>query len=202
MNHIVVATVVTCSPRIREVNLHRTEAGPPGDFCEARRMACGCRRHQLQGGRSTITASRFSTPRPGVTWDPAIVADEASPEQITAVRSARAARSRRLRKDLAAAQRERYAAVTRQGKPERLDAVSAMEAAAELAVADRADLSRLALPDLIPPAAPPSDWRTPASLAARTRPKPSLAPDDGEAGCGPEAGATGDGDGAAGGGVR
>ncbi|MEU8779468.1 Mu transposase C-terminal domain-containing protein [Streptomyces sp. NPDC048606] len=133
---------------------------------------------------------------------PATVADEASPEQITAVRTARAARSRRLRKDLAAAQRERYAAVTRPGKPERVDAVSTMEAAAELAVADRADLSRLALPDLIPPAAPPSDWRTPASLAARTRPKPSPAPDDNESGGRPQAGVTSDGEGAAGGGVR
>ncbi|WP_243878709.1 hypothetical protein [Streptomyces sp. KS 21] len=47
---------------------------------------------------------------------PATVADEASPEQITQVRTARAARSRRLRKDLAAAQRERYAAVTRPGE--------------------------------------------------------------------------------------
>ncbi|WP_411107701.1 transposase [Streptomyces sp. cmx-4-9] len=106
---------------------------------------------------------------------PATVADEASPEQITAVRSARAARSRRLRKDLSAAQRERYAAVTRPGKPERLGAVSAVEAGAELAEADRADLSRLALPDLIPPAAAPPGWRTPPSLAARTR----RAPEDG-----------------------
>lgn len=133
---------------------------------------------------------------------PAAIADEASPEQITAVRTARAARSRRLRKDLAAAQRERYAAVTRPGKPERLDAVSTTEAAAELAVADRAGLSRLALPDLIPPAAPPSGWRTPASLAARTRPQPSPAPDDEGPGGGPQAGAAGGGDGAVGGGVR
>ncbi|WSW02319.1 hypothetical protein OG509_39815 (plasmid) [Streptomyces sp. NBC_01006] len=133
---------------------------------------------------------------------PATVADEASPEQITQVRTARAARGRRLRKDLAAAQRERYAAATRPGKPERLDAVGAVEAAAELAVADRGDLSRLALPDLIPPAAPPSDWRTPASLAARTRPQTSPAPDDDGPGGGPEAGVTGGGDGAAGGGVR
>ncbi|MFJ3928535.1 Mu transposase C-terminal domain-containing protein [Streptomyces sp. NPDC090022] len=133
---------------------------------------------------------------------PATVADEASPEQITAVRTARAARSRRLRKDLAAAQRERYAAATQPGKPERLDAVSTMEAAAELAVADRADLSRLALPDLIPPAAPPSDWRTPASLAARTRPQTSPVPDDDEPGGGPQAGVTDDVGGAAGGGVR
>ncbi|MEU9721001.1 hypothetical protein [Streptomyces sp. NPDC047976] len=91
--------------------------------------------------------------------------------------------------------------MTRPGKPERLDAVSAMEAAAELAVAERADLSRLALPDLIPPAAPPSDWRTPASLAARTRPQPSPARDDDESGGRPQAGVCGDGDGA-GGGVR
>ncbi|MBT2545715.1 transposase [Streptomyces sp. ISL-44] len=112
---------------------------------------------------------------------PATVADEASPEQISAVRTARAVRSRRLRKDLGAAQRERYAAVTRPGKPERLGAVSAAEAGAELAAADRVDLSQLALPDLIPPAAPPSDWRTPPSLAARTRQAPAPpAPDEGE----------------------
>lgn len=100
---------------------------------------------------------------------PATVADEASPEQITAVRTARAARSRRLRKDLTSAQRERYAAVTRPGKPQRLGAVSAVEAGEELTAADWADLSRLALPDLIPPSAPPAEWRTPPGLAARTR---------------------------------
>ncbi|MGW7348745.1 Mu transposase C-terminal domain-containing protein [Streptomyces sp. NPDC054854] len=104
---------------------------------------------------------------------PAELADAATPEQISAVRTARAARTRRLRKDLAAARHERYAALTRPGKPERLGAVSEVEAGRELARSDRSDLARLALPDLIPPAAPPPGWRTPPSLAARTRPLPT-----------------------------
>ncbi|MFF3653618.1 Mu transposase C-terminal domain-containing protein [Streptomyces sp. NPDC002181] len=109
---------------------------------------------------------------------PAEVADEASAEQIAAVRTARAARARKLKRDLSAAQRERYAAVTGPGKPERLGAVSAAEAGAELASTDRAVLSRLALPDLIPPAAAPPTWRTPPSLAVRTRlPLPTGTPD-------------------------
>ncbi|WP_434976180.1 Mu transposase C-terminal domain-containing protein [Streptomyces virginiae] len=107
---------------------------------------------------------------------PAELADAATPEQISAVRTARAARTRHLRQDLAAAQRERYAAATRPGKPERLGAVTEAEASVELAAAERSDLSRLALPDLIPPAAPPAGWRTPPSLAARTRPAPADAP--------------------------
>ncbi|MGW1093869.1 Mu transposase C-terminal domain-containing protein [Streptomyces sp. NPDC002596] len=133
---------------------------------------------------------------------PADVSDEASAEQITAVRSVRAARSRRLRKDLQAAQRERYAAVTSAEQPKRLGSVTEAEAGLELAAADRGDLSELALPDLIPPAAPPPDWRTPVSLAARTRPQPSPAPDDDEPGGERETGVTGGGDNTAGGGVR
>ncbi|MFE5549932.1 Mu transposase C-terminal domain-containing protein [Streptomyces sp. NPDC056534] len=107
---------------------------------------------------------------------PADVSDEASVEQIAAVRTARAARSRRLRQDLKSAQRERYAAVTRPEQPRRLGSVTAVEASLELAAAERADLSALALPDLIPPAAPPADWRTPPSLAARTRRAPADEP--------------------------
>jgi putative transposase len=42
---------------------------------------------------------------------PADLADQATDEQISAVRRARSARSRRLKKDLEASQRERYAAV-------------------------------------------------------------------------------------------
>ncbi|MFJ9080339.1 Mu transposase C-terminal domain-containing protein [Streptomyces sp. NPDC102278] len=129
---------------------------------------------------------------------PATLADEASPEQITAVRTARAARSRRLRKDLTSAQHERYAAVTRPGKPERLGAVSAVEAGAELAEADWADLSRLALPDLIPPSAPPAEWRTPPALAARTRrarPTDTADADErGAPGTGSDPGTTGEGE--------
>ncbi|MGW6569799.1 Mu transposase C-terminal domain-containing protein, partial [Streptomyces sp. NPDC054975] len=50
------------------------------------------------------------------------LADRASPEQISAVRSARAARDRRLRKDLAAVQGERYGARARPGRLERIPA--------------------------------------------------------------------------------
>ncbi len=101
---------------------------------------------------------------------------QASPEQISAVRSARAARDRRLRKELTAVQGERYGARARPGRPEQLQTLTSQEACRELAEEKTADLSRLALPDLIPPAAPPADWRTPPSLAARTRPAPADAP--------------------------
>ncbi|MER8012565.1 Mu transposase C-terminal domain-containing protein [Streptomyces sp. NPDC094149] len=101
---------------------------------------------------------------------PADLADQATDEQISAVRKARAARARRLKKDLEASQRERYAAVNQPAAPQRLGALTTAQAEAELAQAADADLAQLALPDLIPPAAPPADWRTPPSLTTRTAP--------------------------------
>ncbi|MFF7930927.1 Mu transposase C-terminal domain-containing protein [Streptomyces sp. NPDC007940] len=101
---------------------------------------------------------------------PADLADQATDEQISAVRRARAARSRRLKKDLQAVQRERYAAVNQPAAPQLLGALTTAQAEAELAHAAGTSLSDLALPDLIPPAAPPADWRTPPSLATRTAP--------------------------------
>jgi putative transposase len=101
---------------------------------------------------------------------PADLADQASDEQIRAVRRARAARSRRLKKDLEAVQRERYAAVNQPATPQLLGALTTAQAEAELAQAAGTSLSDLALPDLIPPAAPPADWRTPPSLTTRTAP--------------------------------
>ncbi|WP_374203097.1 Mu transposase C-terminal domain-containing protein [Streptomyces sp. ST2-7A] len=101
---------------------------------------------------------------------PADLADQATEEQISAVRKARAARARRLKKDLQASQRERYAAVNQPEAPRRLGALTTAQAGAELARAAGTDLSDLALPDLIPPAAPPAGWRTPASLAAPATP--------------------------------
>lgn len=98
------------------------------------------------------------------------LADQAAEEQISAVRKARAARARRLKKDLQASQRERYAAVDRPEAPRRLGALTGAQAEAELAQATGTDLAQLALPDLIPPAAPPAEWRTPPSLATRTTP--------------------------------
>ncbi|MFF3876064.1 Mu transposase C-terminal domain-containing protein [Streptomyces sp. NPDC001978] len=98
------------------------------------------------------------------------LADQATDEQISAVRRARAARVRRLKKDLEASQRERYAAVNQPKAPQRLGALTTAQAEAELAQSAGTDLSDLALRDLIPPAAPPAEWRTPASLAALTTP--------------------------------
>lgn len=105
---------------------------------------------------------------------PADLADQATDEQISAVRRARSARSRRLKKDLEASQRERYAAVNQVEPPQRLGALTGAQAEAELAQTADADLAQLAMPDLVPPAAPPADWRTPASLAALTRPGPPI----------------------------
>ncbi|MFE5098073.1 Mu transposase C-terminal domain-containing protein [Streptomyces sp. NPDC056638] len=108
---------------------------------------------------------------------PADLADRATQEQISAVRQTRATRSRRLKKDLEASQRERYAAVTQPEEPQRLGALTTAQAEAELAQATDTDLSQLSLPDLIPPAVPPAGWRTPASLAALTTPgRPAPAP--------------------------
>ncbi|MCZ0975700.1 Mu transposase C-terminal domain-containing protein [Streptomyces albulus] len=101
---------------------------------------------------------------------PADLADQATEEQVRAVRRARAARARRLKKDLEASQRERYAAVTQAAAPQQLGALTTAQAGTELHQATDTDLSDLALPDLIPPNAPPADWRTPPSLAARTMP--------------------------------
>ncbi|MCF3137556.1 Mu transposase C-terminal domain-containing protein, partial [Streptomyces olivochromogenes] len=98
------------------------------------------------------------------------LADQATEEQVSAVRRVRAARTRRLKKDLAAAQRERYAAVNQPEAPQRLGALTTAQADAELAQAAGTGLSQLSLPDLIPPVAPPVGWRTPASLAALTTP--------------------------------
>ncbi|MGW1658979.1 Mu transposase C-terminal domain-containing protein, partial [Streptomyces atratus] len=53
---------------------------------------------------------------------PADLADQATDEQISAVRNARAARTRRLKKDLEASQRERYAAATQAEAPRLLEA--------------------------------------------------------------------------------
>lgn len=101
---------------------------------------------------------------------PADLADQATEEQVSAVRRARAARARRLKKDLEAPQRERYAAAIQPEAPQRLGALTTAQAEAELAQTAGTDLAQLAMPDLIPPAAPPADWRTPPSLATRTTP--------------------------------
>lgn len=86
---------------------------------------------------------------------PADLADQATEKQVSAVRRARATRSRRLRKDLEASPRECYAAATRAEPPRRLGALTGAQADAELAQSADVGLSQLALPDVVPLAAPP-----------------------------------------------
>ncbi|WP_410595648.1 Mu transposase C-terminal domain-containing protein [Amycolatopsis sp. lyj-23] len=97
----------------------------------------------------------------------ATLADQASPEQIAALRRTRAAKARQLRADLSAAEksrRGRYAAATTPAPARRLDAVTAAEAGAELAEHGLEELARLARPDLLPPSPPPAGWVLPVDL--------------------------------------
>ncbi|MER6501902.1 transposase family protein [Streptomyces sp. NPDC001455] len=111
------------------------------------------------------------------------LADQATDEQLTALRHARNTRARRLRADAKAAERlrhERFAPATTPTTALRLNAITATEATRELSRYEEADLTALALPDLIPPAPPSADWATPDSLKARTRPPtpgPASAPE-------------------------
>ncbi|WP_443058246.1 transposase [Streptomyces sp. NBC_00820] len=104
---------------------------------------------------------------------PAHPSDEATPAQRRAHRRSKDAEKRRLARALAAASEHtnnRYAAVTEAEVPKQLGTLSAAEAERQLARAHLNDAAELALPDLIPPAAPPEDWATPASLRAQCRP--------------------------------
>jgi putative transposase len=109
----------------------------------------------------------------GAYLGPAHLADAATPEQLAAVRTARAQRARRLRAEVKAAEtlrRQRFAPATTAEPARRLGALTSAQAEHELAAAEHTDPSKLALPDLIPHAAPPADWRTPPSHAARATP--------------------------------
>ncbi|MFE0678662.1 Mu transposase C-terminal domain-containing protein [Streptomyces sp. NPDC058867] len=122
---------------------------------------------------------------------PAHLADAATPEQLQALRTARTARARRLRAEVKAAEklrRQRFAPATTAGPARRLGALTSTQADHELTAVEHTDTSNLALPDLIPPAAaPPADWRTPASLAALTTPGRTVpAPSGRDAACAPD----------------
>ncbi|MFJ2191699.1 Mu transposase C-terminal domain-containing protein [Kitasatospora sp. NPDC087861] len=103
------------------------------------------------------------------------LADQASREQVRALKAARTAAARRLRADLKAAEklrRQRFAAATTAAPPEPLDTLTAAEAATELEATDSRDLRALALPGLIPHTPLPDGWVLPQPAAA-TRRKPS-----------------------------
>ncbi|NGN67610.1 transposase [Streptomyces sp. A7024] len=100
------------------------------------------------------------------------LADQATPEQLATLRRARTQRARRLRAEAKAAERlrrDRFAPTTEATPARRLNTMTAAAAARELDEHHDTDLSALALPDLIPPAPPPADWATPASLRSGTR---------------------------------
>ncbi|MFE5586388.1 Mu transposase C-terminal domain-containing protein [Kitasatospora sp. NPDC056531] len=99
----------------------------------------------------------------------AYLADQATPEQRKALDTTRKARARALKADLKAGERlrrPRYAAVTTATPPERLGALTAAEAEAELAPTRVPDLTARALPDLIPPTEAPASWARPITRPA------------------------------------
>lgn len=103
---------------------------------------------------------------------PAHLADAATVEQRRAHRRRKEAEKRRLARAPAAASRHtraKYAAVTEAEQPEQLGTLTAAEAADEAARTRLSDAAEWALPDLIPPAAPPAHWRTPPGLATARR---------------------------------
>lgn len=113
----------------------------------------------------------------GAHLGPAFLASAATPEQVRQVRGARAAKARRLRADAEAAaklRRDRFEAVTTAEPPQRLQALTALEAETELSEAAAMDLSRLANPGYIPHQPPSDDWARP--LPPETTPSAPAAP--------------------------
>ncbi|RAJ29270.1 Mu transposase-like protein [Kitasatospora sp. SolWspMP-SS2h] len=109
------------------------------------------------------------------------LADHATPEQLTALRQARARRAGRLRTEAKAAEQlrhQRFAPTTTSATARLLDAVTAPEATRELSRHHESSLSALALPDLIPPTPAPPDWPTPATVRTARRPSPPPHPED------------------------
>lgn len=91
--------------------------------------------------------------RTGEHLGPATLAGQASSEQIAQLRRARAARKRRLQGDLRAAERARrvrYAASTTASAPQPVTAITAGQAAAELADAGGEVLQVVARVGLVP----------------------------------------------------
>lgn len=103
----------------------------------------------------------------------AVLADAASAEDRARVHQARARKARRLRSDLAAAERGRrvrYAASTVPEPAKRLDAMTTAEAAAILAADRDTDMAQWARPDLIPLGPPPAHWHLPVDPNKQAQP--------------------------------
>lgn len=101
----------------------------------------------------------------------AVLADAASADTRAQVHRARARTARRLRADLAAAERARrvrYASSTVPERAKQLDAMTESEATAVLSAGEGDDIARWARPDLIQFDPPPPTWRLPRPSAAIT----------------------------------
>lgn len=104
--------------------------------------------------------------RSGAYLGPAVLADQASPTMIKAVRRSRNRRSAQLARDLRAAEklrRPRFAAQTVPGPAQSVGAMTQDEARAEIAVDRDAALQAQARPDVIPLGAPEPGWALPRS---------------------------------------
>ncbi|WP_453849083.1 Mu transposase C-terminal domain-containing protein [Streptomyces violascens] len=116
----------------------------------------------------------------GTHLGPAFLADAATREQRLALRRARDAERRRLVKALAAADHmryRRYEAVTEPVAPKQLGALTEAEAQERLSRSGETDLAARALPELIPPSAPPDTWAPPVNRPG----PPAGSPDPAEA---------------------
>jgi putative transposase len=95
---------------------------------------------------------------------PATLADQASPEQIAELLRTRQHRRKQLAADLKAAEKSRrirYAATTTASPPERVTAITAAQADAEVGEADEKRLRAAALPNLVPLRPPAPGWVLP-----------------------------------------
>lgn len=110
----------------------------------------------------------------------AYLSNRASPQQIRDLKRARAREADRLRRLLAAAEKDRatrYAAATRGTPPEVLGAVTELEAEAGLRALGAAGLAEAALPGYLPlPAQVPASWTEPGAQPGRPGPAKDAAP--------------------------
>ncbi|MGW7081415.1 Mu transposase C-terminal domain-containing protein [Streptomyces sp. NPDC054866] len=109
------------------------------------------------------------------------LADAATPAQRKAHRRSKDAEKRRLARALAAASRHtrsRYAAVTEAETPQRLGALTVLEAERDLVEGYGPGLAARALPDLVPPREPPAGWARPVERSGDVTHRAPSAPNE------------------------